>query len=148
MGMGARIIAVAIGGIALAACEPDAPKPVEKGEASAPASQASAGPAATPLAPSPMREWLVGTWSFEASCATDFLAKYGADGSLDNSGEVGSWSLAGETVTETIRERPDENGEAPVKLNPPETRAYSVAQIDQNHGTITYQGRKVPMLRC
>jgi hypothetical protein len=149
MGKEARFIALAIAGAWLASCQPDAPKPVRKSDAGAPAPTATATAASSPAAPNvPLRDWLVGTWSFETSCATDFLARYGADGSLDNSGEVGSWAFDGETVTETIRERPDEGGEVPVTVNPPETRAYTVARVDQNHGTITYQGRKVPMLRC
>lgn len=151
MGTGARLIALALGGAGLAACRPDAVEPVRNAQASAaePAPSATAPPAPVAAAEgAPSRDWLVGAWSFEQSCATDFIARYEADGRLDNSGEVGRWSLAGDTITETIHERPDEEGAASVKVNPPEIRDYSVARIDRNHGTITYQGRKVPMLRC
>ncbi|OJY50536.1 MAG: hypothetical protein BGP17_19040 [Sphingomonas sp. 67-41] len=135
-----------LGGAALAACQPDAAKPVQKAEASeaAPAAPAAAAPASAPL-----RDWLVGSWSFEASCASDFIAHFAADGSLDNSGEMGGWALAGNTVTETIRERYDAAAsDGAEKVNPPETRSYTIERADQDHGTITYQGRKVPMLRC
>lgn len=93
-----------LGGAALAACQPDAAKPVQKAEASE-AAPAPAAPAAA--AGAPLRDWLIGSWSFEASCASDFIAHFAADGSLDNSGEMGGWALAGNTVTETIRERYD-----------------------------------------
>ena len=87
---GARFIALMLGGAALAACQPDAAKPVPKAEAS----EAAVAPAAAAAgaAGAPLREWLVGSWSFEASCASDFIAHYAADGSLDNSGEMGGWA--------------------------------------------------------
>lgn len=143
---GARFIALMLGGAALAACQPDAAKPVQKAEAS---EAAAAAPAAAAAASAPLRDWLVGSWSFEASCASDFIAHFAADGSLDNSGEMGGWALAGNTVTETIRERYDAAAsDGAEKVNPPETRSYTIERADQDHGTITYQGRKVPMLRC
>jgi len=48
---GARFIALMLGGAALAACQPDAAKPVQKAEASeaAPAAPAAAAPASAPL---------------------------------------------------------------------------------------------------
>ena len=144
---GARFIALMLGGAALAACQPDAAKPVPKAEAS----EAAVAPAAAAAGATgaPLREWLVGSWSFEASCASDFIAHYAADGSLDNSGEMGGWALAGNIVTETIRERYDAAAsDGAEKVNPPETRSYTIERADQDHGTITYQGRKVPMLRC
>ncbi|MDG2534395.1 hypothetical protein P6144_12095 [Sphingomonas sp. HITSZ_GF] len=142
MGNGARLITVMLGCAALAACKPDAPKPVQKAEAA---------PVATTPAPAagPLQAWLVGSWSFESSCASDFIAHYGADGALDNSGELGSWAVNGDTITETIRERYDSaESDGSQKVNPPETRDYTVERLDQDHGMITYQGRKVPMLRC
>ena len=143
MGNGVRLIAVMLGGVALAACKPDAPKPAQKAEAAEPAAPAAVA------ANAPLHDWLVGNWSFEASCASDFIAHYGADGSLDNSGEMGAWALAGDTITETIRERYDSAAsDGAEKVNPPESRSYKVERVDQDHGTITYQGRKVPMLRC
>jgi hypothetical protein len=147
MGNGAPILTMMLGCAALAACKPDAPKAVQKAQASeALPIPAPAKPAA---ANAPLHDWLVGSWSFESSCASDFIAHYGADGALDNSGEIGSWAVRGDTITETIRERYDSaEADGAQKVNPPETRDYTVEKIDQDHGTITYQGRKVPMLRC
>jgi hypothetical protein len=143
MGNGARYLAWMLGCAALVACKPDAPSPVQKAEAREPAAPAPVA------ANAPLHDWLVGNWSFEASCASDFIAHYGADGSLDNSGEMGGWALAGNKITETIRERYDSAAsDGAEKVNPAETRDYTVERIDQDHGTITYQGRKVPMLRC
>lgn len=145
MGNGARFITLALAATSLAGCKPDVPKPVQKAEAHEQAS-AIVSPAvpATPLA-----QWLVGSWSFESSCASDFIAHYSADGALDNSGEIGSWSVNGDTITETIRERYDSaESDGAQKVSPPESRSYTVERTDQDHGTITYQGRKVPMLRC
>ncbi|NYT42388.1 hypothetical protein HZY97_16565 [Sphingomonas sp. R-74633] len=144
MGNGARFTLLMLGCAALAACKADAPTPVQKAEASEPAA-----PAPTAAVNAPLHDWLVGSWSFESSCASDFIAHYGADGALDNSGEIGGWTLAGNTITETIRERYDSaESDGAQKVNPPETRDYTVERTDQDHGTITYQGRKVPMLRC
>jgi hypothetical protein len=146
MGNGARFIACMLAATVLAGCKPDVPKAVQKAQAH------EAAPAAAPAhaaANAPLHDWLVGSWSFESSCASDFIAHYGPDGALDNSGEIGSWAVAGDTITETIRERYDSaEADGAQKVNPPETRNYTVERIDQDHGTITYQGRKVPMLRC
>jgi hypothetical protein len=97
---------------------------------------------------SPLREWLVGTWSFEPSCQTDFIVHYNADGSLDNSGHIGTWAVEGERVTETITERLDDNGEGSVKVDPPETNIYMVMRDEPNRGVIRFQGRSVPIRRC
>lgn len=148
MGNGARIIASMLAATALAGCKPDIPKAVQKAQAheAAPAAAATPAPAA---ANAPLHDWLVGSWSFESSCASDFIAHYGADGAVDNSGEMGSWSVNGDTITETIRERYDSaESDGAQKVNPPEVRSYTIERTDQDHGTITYQGRKVPMLRC
>jgi len=148
MRTGAHIIAILLGGAALAACQPDAAKPVQKAEAHEAAAPNAAAPKVA-AADAPLHDWLVGSWSFESSCASDFIAHYAADGTLDNSGEMGGWALAGDTVTETIRERYDSAAsDGAEKVNPPETRSYTIEQTDKDHGTITYQGRKVPMLRC
>ena len=154
MGKGlARIVASMLAPAVLAACQPAAAPVRNQAEGGAAAPAAAATPAATAAAPTvaadaPLRDWLVGSWSFEPDCASDFIAKYGADGSLDNSGEVGTWSLAGDRVTETIRERFENGGEAPTKLDPPLTRTYAVARKDATHGVVTIEGRTVPMLRC
>ena len=97
-----------------------------------------------------LAEWLVGIWSFEKECATDFAVHFNADGSVENSGDGGTWKLEGDKITETITERFEMGGEAPAKVDPPEVRSYTVERIDQNHGVVTspFNGNKVPILRC
>jgi hypothetical protein len=148
----AKHLAVAVLVMALAACSPPAPQPAEN-VVESPAPLPSVPPPApepgnAAAANSPLREWLVGAWSFEASCATDFIVRYEADGALDNAGEVGRWTLDGDKVTETVTERFENGGEAPVKLDPPISRTYSVARADATHGSITIDGRTVAILRC
>jgi hypothetical protein len=145
MGKGKRIWTVGLLSTALAACSPDAPQANEAGDASAPAPAATAS---TVTARSPLREWLIGTWSFDTSCATDFLIRYEGDGRLDNAGEVGTWALADDQLTETVTERFENGGEAPVRVDPPTMRTYAVARKDATHGTITFQKRAVPIQRC
>ncbi|RYY26295.1 MAG: hypothetical protein EOP62_10650 [Sphingomonadales bacterium] len=113
-------------------------------EAPAPAPVATS----TAVAASPVAQWLVGSWSAEKDCASDFIAHYNADGSLQYGEDSGSWSLTGDAVTETITERFAMESDAPEKLQKPETRTYTVARIDDGHGTITFKGRKVPIQRC
>ncbi|WP_404335550.1 hypothetical protein AB2M62_16530 [Sphingomonas sp. MMS12-HWE2-04] len=109
---------------------------------------AGAAPAAAVAAAPPLAEWLVGSWSFETSCATDFIAHFDADGRVNNGGEVGRWKIDGDRVTETIAERLDSGSEAPVAVSPPLVRSYSVTRSDAGNGVITIDGRKVPMHRC
>ena len=103
-----------------------------------------------PLPAGGLREWLVGAWSFEPECASDFVVHYNADGTVENSGDVGKWSLADGKITETITERMEMGSEAPEKVEPAEVRSFAVERIDQNHGVVTspYNGKKVPILRC
>jgi hypothetical protein len=114
----------------------------------------AATPAPTPVATSaavaasPLATWLVGAWSADTSCATDFMAHYNADGTLQYGEDTGTWTLAGDAVTETITERFAMESDAAEKLPEPEKRTYKVAQIDAGHGTITYEGRKIPIQRC
>ena len=147
----AKRLAVAILMMALAACTPPAPQPAEN-VMETPAPLPSVPPPApgnvAAVASSPLREWLVGAWSFEQSCATDFIVRYEADGGLDNAGEVGRWVLDGDKITETVTERFENGGEAPVKVDPPISRTYSVARADATHGRITIDGRTVAILRC
>ena len=95
-----------------------------------------------------MDQWLAGTWSFDKDCATDFIVTYEPGGKLDNSGEMGTWKLDGDTITETVTSKLDNGGEDEVKVDPPTVRSYTVVRTDQNHGVLTYQGKKVPILRC
>ncbi len=93
---------------------------------------------AAPLPAGGLNDWLVGIWSFEKECATDFAVHYNADGKLENSGETGTWKLEGDTITETITGRFEMGGEGPEKLKSPIVRSYSVVRTDQNHGVLTY----------
>jgi hypothetical protein len=152
MGRGIRAYRAALAAVLVSAgaCSPAAPdKPADKPTAAAPA----AAPSSAPVPPAdpataPLGQWLVGTWSFDTSCASDFLIVYEADGRLDNSGETGRWALSGDTLTETITEKLESGGDAPQKVDPPTTRRYTVARIDAGHGTILFQGKAVPVLRC
>jgi hypothetical protein len=142
----------AIGAALLAAgCKPDSPAPVPVQSQAANAAEPPApAPAATSaaVAGSPVAQWLVGAWSYDTSCATDFILHYNADGTLQNGEDSGRWSLEGNAVTETITERFEMGSEAPLKLNPPEKRIYSVEQIDAGKGSLTFQGKKIAIQRC
>ena len=92
--------------------------------------------------------WLVGTWSLEGNCATDFLVHYKPDGTIDNSGDLGTWSTKGNEVTEVITQRFANGSEAPEKVDPPESRTYTVSRGDQNRGVLTLKRGSVGILRC
>lgn len=143
----------AIGAALLAAgCKPTPPAPVVNQADNSVANQADAPPApvatSAAVAASPLAQWLVGSWSAEANCSSDFIAHYNADGSLQYGEDSGIWALAGDVVTETITERFAMESDAPQKLAKPETRSYTVTRTDQGHGTINFKGRKVPIQRC
>ncbi|WP_448662425.1 hypothetical protein ACG3SL_17420 [Sphingomonas sp. CJ20] len=147
--MGQRgYIAAAIALVALAGCSPGAPAANAVEKRDLPPQAAPATPSTTPGPASPLRDWIVGAWSFDATCSTDFVIHYEADGALDNAGEVGRWALEGDMLTETVTERFENGGEAPVKLDPPTRRTYRVERIDAGHGVITFEKRRVPILRC
>jgi hypothetical protein len=146
-----RLIPAAAACALLAGCHAAAPTPANQTTETPVAipANAAASNAATPDGQSDLRGWLTGTWSFEASCTTDFIVHYNADGSLDNSGNIGGWKIEGDRITETVTQKPDENGEGPVvKVDPPEVIVYTVVRTDQDHGVLTFQGRNVPILRC
>lgn len=133
----------------LGGCQPDAPQSPANAGAGAPSPTPSPPPPENASAErSPLRDWLVGTWTTEQSCQTDFLIHYNADGSVDNYGDVGTWTVEREEVTEAITEKLHENGDEPVKLDPPEKRTYTVMRSDPTHGIIRFQGRSVPITRC
>lgn len=102
----------------------------------------------TAVTASEQARWLVGSWSFEQSCATDFLIHYNADGSLQNGEDSGSWAINGDSVTETLVERFVMGSDGPQKLDPPETRTYAVSRIDADRGTIAFRGKQIPIRRC
>lgn len=151
-GVKLRWVTLAAAAALLGACGSHGAKSDDDGGAT-PSPAASESIAAQPEAnatvdPTQLRGWLVGTWSFDAGCATDFIIRYDADGKLDNAGDSGTWKLDGNVVTETVTEKTESGGEAPVKVDPPEVRSYTVARADQTHGTIAYQGRNVSIQRC
>lgn len=103
--------------------------------------------AAQPSRDGSLKSWLVGTWSFEDNCASDFLVHYKADGTVENSGDTGTWKVDGESVTETIT-RQFRSGEEPAQLDPAETRTYSVIRQGDGRGVLNYNRRSVPIVRC
>lgn len=138
--------------LALAGCEP-APVATVANQAEVSDNTAELAPptpvaTSSAVAASPMAQWLVGAWSYDTSCATDFILHYNADGTLQNGEDSGHWSIDGDKVTETISERFEMGSDAPIKLDRPETRSYTVAQIDADKGNLTFQGKKIPILRC
>jgi hypothetical protein len=146
IGMLTGVAAIAL----LGACQQQAPQHPSNQGAGIPEPEGTPSPLpANASAPkSPLRDWLIGTWSFEQTCQTDFIVHYNADGTLDNFGHIGTWTVEGERVTEKISERPDEGGEGSVKVDPPEANVYTVMRTDADNGVIRYQGRSVPIRRC
>lgn len=145
---------VILSALLLAACNPPAPSPANMaetaGENQAEPSAAAHLPDSAPLPAGGMAEWLVGHWSFESECASDFTVRFNPDGTVENSGDAGRWKLDSGKITETITERFEMGEDAPQKVEPAEVRSYSVERIDQNHGVVTspFNGKKVPILRC
>jgi hypothetical protein len=146
-----RMLAAAAALALICGCKP-APTPPSGNQAAAKGARAPraapTGEVAPDLAKIGLRDWLIGTWSFEESCSTDFIAHYEADGALNNGGEIGTWTIDGDRVTETISRRFESGGEEPVNINPPETRSYRVIRTDSTHGVIVFERRGVRMQRC
>jgi hypothetical protein len=146
--MGARGIIVAACGMLAACGSDDAGESPAVNVAASPTPVASSAAAPSQPKSAPLREWIIGTWSFDTSCATDFLIRYDADGRLDNAGEVGSWRAEGDRLTETVTERLEQGGDAPEKLARPIVRTYAVRRTDSSRGIITFENRDVPIQRC
>ncbi|MCW3835140.1 hypothetical protein ACFQ1E_01210 [Sphingomonas canadensis] len=127
-----------------------APANNDSGAAPPPANQEAERPQPrSTAAPGSTEAWLTGSWSYGESCETDFAVHYNADGTLSNYEDEGRWTVAGDMVTETITERLTMGeGDGPEKLAKPEVRTYKVTRIDDRHGELLYQGRKIPILRC
>ena len=143
-----RMLAAAVALALMCGCRP-APQPDNQAANQAAAAKPAKGADVAPdLAKIGLRDWLIGTWSFEESCSTDFIAHYNADGTLDNGGDIGTWTLDGDRVTETITERFESGGEDSIKINPPEKRSYRVIRSDATHGVIEFERRNVRMQRC
>lgn len=150
------------GAVALAACSQDgetsadanAAAGVDNGVAEAVEANAATPENAVtaevpaPAASSELRAWLVGRWSYDPNCENDIMVHYGADDKIDDSGETGTWSIAGDTVTKTVTERYEFGDEGTTKVNPPEVVTYKVERVDADHGIIFYDGNRIPILRC
>lgn len=130
----------------LGGCNKPAPATNQSGET--PANATAPVPTASGTDSADLKSWLIGSWSFEDACDNDFIVHYSADGSLDNSGNIGTWTMAGDKITETVTQKPDDLGEGTVKVDPPEVIVYSVVRGDRTHGTLSFQGRNVPIIRC
>lgn len=107
------------------------------------------GPVQVPLeqaAPLPVisAAWLVGTWgpadnnpsnNPEASCETDVLIKFNADGTYSDLGSEGRYSTNGRTIRYFDRRTVQEIGEDPEEIFVPEAIADisgAVAALDEN----------------
>lgn len=143
------IASLALGAALLAGCAPDDTQ-LNQDLANIVSAPAAPEPIATSPAviASPLAKWLVGSWSAEKSCTTDFMAHYNADGSLAYGEDTGIWVLVGDTVTEQITQRPTMAAGSNATSTEPERRAYRVAKIDEDHGTITFESRKIAIQRC
>ncbi|MES2443054.1 MAG: hypothetical protein V4574_09505 [Pseudomonadota bacterium] len=102
--------------------------------------------AAKPAADAPLAQWLVGHWAYEDDCATDFTVVYSPDGKLDAHGDVGSWAVEGDQVTETITARMGEAGTEPV--DPPETVRYKVEKQGADRGLLRRGTQTQAIRRC
>ncbi|NML07236.1 hypothetical protein [Sphingomonas sp. G-3-2-10] len=147
-----RVLLAATVLVALSACQEQAPQP--KNEAvtpTAPNAPPTGEPDGNSMAPAgDLASWMIGTWSFAGECSTDLVVTYEADGRLENAGNIGTWKLDGDTVTETIHERVALDSEygGVEKLKSPEQLRYTVSRTDQKHGVLTINGRAVPIQRC
>lgn len=134
--------------IALAGCR-NAPPAADDSNAAVPAKEQAGAPAPGPAAAQAgLAAWLAGSWSYGEDCATDFAVHYHPDGSLQNYEDEGRWSAEGDTVTETITQRSTMGEDAVQKIDPPETRRYTVTRTDARHGVLLYEGKQIPILRC
>ncbi|GAB5348344.1 hypothetical protein [Alteriqipengyuania sp. 357] len=132
--------------LALAACSQEADEPAED---SAPQAAAVDQTAEAPVqADSGLREWIVGTWSYDGTCASDFAVFYEADGTMHNDGEAGSWDVSGDTLTETITEEFEMGEPGVTKVDPPRVRALEVAMIDEDRGNLIFEGDTYEITRC
>jgi hypothetical protein len=147
--MGKRILLAATVLGALSACQEQAPQPKNESVRVQPS-------AAVPVPDMPsnavppnedLAGYIVGAWSFESDCATDFSVHYYPNGKVENSGNIGLWGLEGDTITETITERFEMGGE-PEQVAPAEVLRYTVTRVDEKHAVLTIDGRKVPIQRC
>tara|TARA_Y100000815_G_scaffold268947_1_gene290817 strand:- start:692 stop:1168 length:477 start_codon:yes stop_codon:yes gene_type:complete len=145
-----RSLCIAVPVALLCACSAADPaaEAANVAEVSGEGGAASDSAAVLPTA-APMHQWIVGTWSFDAYCgSSDFAVVYAADGSVDNGGQEGRWTLDGDTVTETIEREIDQESGNLTTLSAPITRSYTVKRLDASHGVLHFEGNDIPILRC
>ncbi|MEL7731076.1 hypothetical protein AAG612_16220 [Citromicrobium bathyomarinum] len=137
--------AIAGASLALAACSQEEEQPDERGTV-----QADAGDGAdTPEeADNGLSEWIVGTWSYDGTCASDFAVFYEADGTMHNDAESGTWDVSGKTLTETITEEFEMGEPGVTKIDPPRVRRIEVEMLDQTKGNLVFEGDTYPITRC
>ncbi|WP_145960964.1 hypothetical protein [Sphingosinithalassobacter portus] len=148
--MPVRLLCIAMPLALLCACSAADPIGDTANAAEAPGKDSPApGAAAAVAADAPIDRWIVGTWSFDAYCgSSDFAVVYAADGSVDNGGQQGRWTLDGDTVTETIEREIDQETGTLTTLSAPITRSYTVERRDASHGVLRFEGNDIPILRC
>lgn len=102
-------------------------------------------PAATPAGQA--NSWLVGVWTYDENCDGGIGIHYKPDGSLDDESSIGTWSIAGDTVTQTITGE-YELGEEPTPVNPPRIYTFRVERVDATHAIVHHEGDRIPILKC
>jgi len=137
--------AIAGASLALAACSQEKEQPTEESTVQADAEEASDTPEE---ADSGLREWLVGTWSYDGTCASDFAVFYNADGTMRNEGESGTWEVAGNTLRETITQEFEMGEPGSTKVDPPRVRELQIEMVDETTGNLISEGDTYPITRC
>lgn len=95
-----------------------------------------------------LRSYLVGAWSFEDNCANDFFVRYGADGSLNSVGSLGTWHIEDGVVTDTVTAETDYDRDGSTPVDPPQTYSYAVERIDDDHARLITDEDEFTILRC
>mgnify|MGYP004034640599 CR=1 FL=1 len=135
--------------LALAACSQEGEEPAgEDAEATATAPESDEPAEVVEEADNGLREWLVGIWSYDGTCASDFVVVYEADGTMHNDGESGTWAVSGDTLTETIDEEFEMGEPGTTKLDPPRVRTLEVEMTDEGKGNLLFEGESYPITRC
>lgn len=130
-------------GLVLTACSQEAEEPAAEAVET---TEDAAAPAEEP--DNALREWLVGDWSYVDSCATDFAVFYRADGTMSNDSESGTWSVSGDTLTETIDEEFEMGEPGATRIDPPRVRQMDVEIVDEDRGNLLFEGESFPIRRC
>ena len=139
------VCAIAGAGLALAACSQE-----EEQRAEETTPQVAEAPVSQTIEESDngLSEWIVGTWSYDGTCASDFAVFYEADGTMHNDGEAGTWEVSGDTLTETITEEFEMGEPGTTKLDPPRVRSLEVEMLDADRGNLLFEGDTYEITRC